>query len=99
MTVFEMLSRISARELVEWAEFYRLEPWGSEANFMGHAITAATVSNVNRRKGQRARSVEEFMPKFEADNQQNPKALFETIKNNLLRTRDSDPKRRKGEGK
>ena len=45
--------------------FAALEPFGSEANYIGHAITASTVANVNRGKGRRALKVDEFMPKFE----------------------------------
>lgn len=42
--------------------FSQLEPFGSEANFIGHAITSATVANVHRGKGQRAFNVTDFMP-------------------------------------
>jgi hypothetical protein len=46
-----------------------LEPFGIEAEYLGHAITASTVANVNRSKNQKAYSVEDFMPKFEKQNQ------------------------------
>ena len=44
--------------------FYNLEPFGSDAQFLGHAITAATVANVNRGKGKKAFEPKDFMPKF-----------------------------------
>jgi len=49
--------------------FSALEPFGSDADNLGHAITASTVANVNRGKNQKVYSVEDFMPKFEKQNQ------------------------------
>jgi hypothetical protein len=46
-----------------------LEPFGVEIDALGHAITASTIANVNRGKGQRAYKVDEFMPKFEKQDQ------------------------------
>jgi len=62
MTVAELLGRISSRELTEWMAFSQLEPFGAEAGYVGHAITASTVANVNRGKGQKAYDVQDFMP-------------------------------------
>jgi len=61
----EMLVRMSSAEVTEWMAFFGLEPFGSEADFLGHAITASTIANVNRQKGQRIHKIDEFMPKFE----------------------------------
>jgi hypothetical protein len=46
-----------------------LEPFTWDADYLGHAITSATVANVNRGKDQRPYRVEEFMPNFEKQNQ------------------------------
>jgi len=62
MTVNELLGRISSREITEWMAFSQLEPFGAEAGYVGHAITASTVANVNRAKSQRAYEVSDFMP-------------------------------------
>jgi len=62
MTVNELLGRISSRELSEWMAFSQLEPFGTETGFVGHAITASTVANVNRPKNQKAYEVQDFMP-------------------------------------
>ena len=70
MTVAQLLSQISSRELTEWVAFYGLEPFGTDAGFLGHAITAATVANVQRGKGKKAQKVEEFMPKFGGNKEQ-----------------------------
>ena len=57
-----MLKRISSREITEWMAFGQLEPFGAEAGYLGHAITASTVANVNRAKGKKAYEVADFMP-------------------------------------
>jgi len=62
MTVSELLKRISSREITEWMAFGQLEPFGAEAGYLGHAITASTVANVNRAKGKKAYEVADFMP-------------------------------------
>jgi hypothetical protein len=41
-----------------------LEPFGANTEYLGHAITASTIANVNRGKNQKAYSAEDFMPKF-----------------------------------
>jgi len=61
----EMLARMSSMEITEWVAFASLEPFGSETHYFGHAITASTIANRLRNKGERAYKAEEFMPKFE----------------------------------
>ncbi len=66
MTVGELLERISSRELSEWMVFYTLEPFGSQADYLGHAITASTIANLMRDpRKQKAMKPEDFMPKFD----------------------------------
>lgn len=59
-----MLDRISSVELTEWMCFSELEPFGADAYYLGPAIVAQTVANVNREKGKKAYKTEDFMPKF-----------------------------------
>lgn len=59
-----MLRRMDSAELTEWMAFYNLEPFGGDTQFIGHAITAATVANANRGKGKKAAKVEDYMPKW-----------------------------------
>lgn len=59
------LARISSRELTEWREFYRLEPFGEERADYRAALIAAVIANANRRKGQKPFAVKDFMPDFE----------------------------------
>jgi len=67
MTVTELLSRISSRELTEWMSFFELEPWGTETELLGHAITSATIANVNRDTKKRPNpfTANDFIPEFD----------------------------------
>ncbi|MGE5619531.1 MAG: DUF4035 domain-containing protein [Sphingomonadaceae bacterium] len=64
MTVAELLSRISSRELTEWIEYAKLEPFGEERADLRAAIVAATIANVYRRKGSKPFKPSDFMPAF-----------------------------------
>lgn len=67
MTVAELLSRISSRELSEWMVYYELEPFGEERADLRAGIVASTVANVNRdpKKQKKPFAAQDFMPKFE----------------------------------
>ena len=69
MTVSELLARADSRELSQWMAFYELEPFGSEAFYLGHAITASTIANVNKKKGTKPISPVDMMPKFKEQEQ------------------------------
>ncbi len=69
MTVAELLQRISGKELREWMAFNTLEPFGGDAPYIGHGITASTIANVNRKKGAKPYKVSDFVPKFEKQEQ------------------------------
>lgn len=64
-----MLSKMSSSELTEWMAFSKLEPFGSEVGFVGHAIVASTVANSRRQKGQKAYTIADFMPSFKKKEQ------------------------------
>ena len=49
--------------------FYEREPFGFEAESLGHAVTASTIANANRQKGKKY-SPEDFMPKFQKQKEQ-----------------------------
>jgi len=44
--------------------FSTIEPFGMNADNLGHAITASTIANVNRGKNQKAYKAEDFMPRY-----------------------------------
>jgi len=67
MTVTELLHRISSHELTEWEAFAELEPFGSEREMFGHAITASTVFNRLRGVDQKPLPAERFMPVLRYD--------------------------------
>lgn len=70
MTVEELLSRISSRELTEWMAFFSLEgPTGDERDDWRAGMIASTIANVNRdtKKQKRAYKPQDFMPKYEQD--------------------------------
>ncbi len=50
--------------------FSQVEPFGADAGYLGHAITASTIANANRQKGHKPYKVEEFMPKFKQEEKQ-----------------------------
>jgi hypothetical protein len=54
---------MSSAEFSEWLEFYKIEPFGRDADFQGHAQTAAMIYNVNRGKDDKALTVDDLMPK------------------------------------
>ena len=49
--------------------YHQVEPFGGDTPYIGHAITACTIANVNRSKHTKAMKVNEFMPKFEQHTQ------------------------------
>lgn len=81
MTVAELLSRVSSIELSEWVAFYNMEPFGFEADYLGHAQTSATLVNVNRKKNSKAASAKDFFPRFETDNEASGAIGFVTTLN------------------
>jgi len=75
MTVAEMLARISAQELTEWAAYYMLEPFGEDRADLRAGIISATVANVNRGEKQEPLTAQEFMPKFGEGEEGEPEPL------------------------
>mgnify|MGYP000046381597 CR=1 FL=1 len=66
MSVAELLSRISSRELSEWMAFYELEPFGDERADLRAGIVASTVANANRDpKKSKPYAPQDFLPRFE----------------------------------
>lgn len=74
MTVSDLLRRIDSRELTEWAAFYALEPWGTDADDMRAGIVASTIANVNRdpKKQRRPFQPSDFIPRREPKAEQTP---------------------------
>ncbi|MFA5161866.1 MAG: DUF4035 domain-containing protein [Elusimicrobiales bacterium] len=69
MTVSELLSRVSSRELTEWQTYYELEPFGEDRADLRAGIVASTVANVSRKSGTKPYKAQDFMPKFGKEKQ------------------------------
>ena len=67
MTVAELLSRISSKELTEWMLYYQLEPFGTDVDMYGHAMVTSTILNVHRDPKKRPEPItpREVMPKWD----------------------------------
>ncbi len=61
MTVAELLSRISSRELTEWEAYYGLEPFGQERGDLQAGIVAAVIENAFKEKGDKASGPGDFL--------------------------------------
>ena len=60
--------------------FSQVEPFGADAGYLGHAITASTIANINRKPKSKAHSVEEFMPKFKKKKKQSVDEMIQMAK-------------------
>jgi hypothetical protein len=77
-----MLAEMSAAQYAEWMAYDSLEPLGWRGNMYANAVTAATVANVNRKKGSKAVTPADFMPKEETGGQKTTD-IFGTLKKRL----------------
>ena len=69
MTVGELLSRISSRELTEWRAYCLREPFGEERADLRAGIVASTTANVFRKSGTQPYKAQDLMPKFGREKQ------------------------------
>ena len=60
----ELIHSISYEELVEWIEFYGLDPFGEQRGDIRNAMLMSLMANINRdpKKRQKPYSLDEFMP-------------------------------------
>lgn len=67
MTVDELLSSMSARELSDWIAFARVEPFGEERADLRSGIIASVIANAHRDRKKRAQpyTPADFMPRFD----------------------------------
>jgi len=100
MTVAEMNSKMSSMEKTEWKAFFKLEPWGRQAEDTGSAIVAATLANINRQKGCRPFSPLDFTMDWSGELAvlRSPKQSTETMKT-LLKGLHKEQQRKLGRNK
>tara|TARA_R110000803_G_scaffold43701_3_gene93020 strand:+ start:8564 stop:8896 length:333 start_codon:yes stop_codon:yes gene_type:complete len=65
-TVAELQATMGIREFIEWAAYYKLNPFGPVRGDYQAALIASTVANANRSSKQRAPKLEDFLLKFGA---------------------------------
>lgn len=62
-----MLRSITARQFLEWEVYYSLEPFGGLRADYRAASIACVIANVNRAKGQKQFSLQDFLLKFDSE--------------------------------
>lgn len=64
ISVAQLLNTFSAKELREWQIYSLIEPFGEERADLRTGIIASILVNLQRKKGTRAYTASDFMPKF-----------------------------------
>lgn len=62
MSVKRAQQEIDSREFIEWIAYYLLEPFGPRRDDQRFGVVAATIGNVNRKKGAPAFKWDQFFP-------------------------------------
>lgn len=62
MPVTELEQRLPYTELVGWMAYSRIEPFGGQMDDYRAGLVAATIANVNRSKGHKGFTPQDFMP-------------------------------------
>jgi len=60
----ELQRRMDAAEFASWAAFQTIEPIRDARGDFNTALIAQTIANVNRGKGQRPYTIEDFTPRY-----------------------------------
>jgi len=82
MTVNQLLSQISSRELSEWAAYYSIEPFGERREDLRAAMMACTIANAagGRGKNKPAFKLKDFLLNFEPPKQQSNDEMKSILK-------------------
>jgi len=64
MTVNELLSRVSSKELEQWKLYFHEEPFGYDMENWRTALLAMLISAPHRKKGAQKPKLKDFMPKL-----------------------------------
>ena len=70
MTVEELLSKISSRELTEWMEYAKIEPLSDERNDAMIGVLSALVANALSDKKGKKYKPEDFIPDYGVEKEQ-----------------------------
>ena len=83
-----MLIEMSSIQLSEWMAFEKLEPFGFQANLYGHAMNAAYLMNLQRKKGSKPIQPMDLMPK-ERSALPSSVSFFQGLKDVLFRAKQN----------
>jgi hypothetical protein len=67
-----MLAEMDASEILEWRQFYEIEPWGASRDDLRAGIIASTVYNMQRGRGSKHLGPRAFMPDTGQDEPSEP---------------------------
>lgn len=95
-----MLEQMSYRQFREWRAFYDIEPFGDERADYGFASIVATLVNLHRKKGTKARPIGDFLLRF-GDAARRPRKTWQEMKaiGAMLTAAANQPSRRKKQPK
>lgn len=79
MTVGEMLSRMSSKELTEWMAFASIEPIGESRQDLRIAMLCTLVYNAIKGKGKAAK-IDDFVLKFDPPKKQSMEEMQAILK-------------------
>lgn len=81
MTVGELLSRISSRELTEWMAYEKIAgPIGPRRGDILAAQIAATIQNVNRPKRRKAVKLADVLLRWDRKEPLSPQEMYERVR-------------------
>lgn len=75
--------------------FYQNEPFGWEADLYGHAVTSAAVYNHDRKRGSKAISPLDFLPKHETQEKRRtePHSIYQAFRDMAMIMKKTMPPR------
>ena len=65
-----MLAEMTSAQFAEWMAYAQLEPWGEERADLRAGIIASTMANSMRSKKGKPFKPQDFMPKFEPEDEE-----------------------------
>ena len=70
---------MSSKEFVEWMAYYRLEPFGDARADIRAAMICKVLADINTPKGKAHAALEDFMPRFEQPEPQEPDVMMAQV--------------------
>ena len=77
MSVRQAQSDIDSAEFSEWIAFHSIQPFTIDTHEYMLAVIASIIANVNRTKGTKSYSPEDFMPQYKKERKRDDPASME----------------------